>query len=53
LTRASVPLARPSTGSAQHNARCVRRAVLLFTLTCAVVIVLGFAAVAELLGALF
>jgi hypothetical protein len=54
LTRASAPLARRSTpaGLARHLARCARRAVLLFMLTCAAVIVLGFAALAEVLGAL-
>jgi hypothetical protein len=46
-------LARHSTpaGLARHS-RCARRAVLLFTLSSAAVVVLGFAALAELLGAL-
>jgi hypothetical protein len=39
-------------GLARHLARCARRAVLLFTLTCAAAIVLGFAGLAGLLGAL-
>ncbi len=50
LTEQRLP--QPARQSARHVARRAKQAVLLVTLTFAAVIVLGLAAVAELLGAI-
>ncbi len=52
LVLAEQRLPQPARQSARHVARRAKQAVLLVTLTFAAVIVLGLAAVAELLGAL-
>ncbi len=51
LTEQRLP--QPARRTAHHLARRARQAVLLVTLTFAAIIVLGLAAVAELLGAIF